>query len=552
MPLGIELAASWVSTLSCAEIADEIEGNIDFLATSVRDVPERHRSLRATIDQSWRLLTEEQRAAFARLSVFRGGFSRDGAQAVTGAGLRVLSELVAKSLVRRPDFGRFELHEVLRQYAAERLAASPDDLADTDERHARHYGSMLLARREALLGPSLAVARDELRSELANLRAAAGWYVEAADTAEARELMAVLHTFLWMHSPVDGAETFQQLARAAGFEDDDVEAAGDVALSAATIWAGFGTDLGYDPAVEELAGRCLPHLRARALEWELANCLLTLGIICTYKDIYPDAVSYLEEASVLARAAGDDLGEVESLSWLGFVQLLVDDLDAARATFESSYANAKRLGGPLLEAYALSKLGIHADAEGRYEDAMRQHLDANALFDSVGDRGGAGYTLSRASMSACALGDYPEALRLARAGYEAFSEVNHRWGVIVALCRIGFPALALGDEGEAARCFGQALERAHSSEAISLELLALSGVGAWLDRRGDSMRAATMLTFALGHEQLPAAYGFLARPALERLEAELPAERLAAARDAAAGATLPGITEDALRAVAVA
>src|SRR6266568_554280 len=121
MPLGIELAASWVSMLSCAEIADEIEGNIDFLTTSMRDVPERHRSLRAVIDQSWRLLTDEQRSAFSRVSVFRGSFDRSAAAAVSGGGLGLLSELVSKSLLRRPDFGRFELHELLRQYAAEQL-----------------------------------------------------------------------------------------------------------------------------------------------------------------------------------------------------------------------------------------------------------------------------------------------------------------------------------------------------------------------------------------------------------------------------------------------
>src|SRR4051794_34428737 len=163
MPLGIELAASWVSVLSCTEIADEIEGSIDFLATSKRDVPERHRSLRAAIDQSWRLLTDEQRGAFSRLSVFRGSFDRAAAIAVTGADLRLLSELVAKSLLRRPDFGRFELHELLRQYAAEQLTASPGEEAAARERHAGHYAAMLLERQAALLGPELAVARDELR-----------------------------------------------------------------------------------------------------------------------------------------------------------------------------------------------------------------------------------------------------------------------------------------------------------------------------------------------------------------------------------------------------
>src|SRR4029078_5150278 len=111
----------------CAEIAEEMEGNIDFLATSMRDVPERHRSLRGAIDQFWPLLTDERRDAFSRLSVFRGSFDRSAAAAVTGADLRLLSELVAKSLLRRPDFGRFELHELLRQYAAEQVAGSTAD-----------------------------------------------------------------------------------------------------------------------------------------------------------------------------------------------------------------------------------------------------------------------------------------------------------------------------------------------------------------------------------------------------------------------------------------
>jgi ATP/maltotriose-dependent transcriptional regulator MalT len=121
--------------------------------------------------------------------------------------------------------------------------------------------------------------------------------------------------------------------------------------------------------------------------------------------------------------------------------------------------------------------------------------------------------------------------------------------MIAALCRIGFPALALGDEEEAVRCFGDALERAHASEAISLQLLALSGIGALLERRGDSMRAAVMLTFALGHEQLPGAYGFPARPALERLETDLPAEDLAAAREAATTISIEQLVEDARSAV---
>ncbi|MDH5332999.1 MAG: adenylate/guanylate cyclase domain-containing protein, partial [Thermoleophilia bacterium] len=233
MPLGIELAAAWVSMLSCGEIADEIERNVDFLATSTRDVPERHRSLRAAFDQSWRLLTEEQRDAFAKLSVFRGGFDREAAVAIAGADLRLLPELASKSLVRRPDFGRFELHELLRQYAAEKLAAeSADAFASTRERHARHYAGMLLERQGALMGPEMTVARDELRGELDNLRAALEWIVTEDDERAALLALEAFYTFLWMHSWFEGTETLERLARTAGFDPDDPGSASAVALAA--------------------------------------------------------------------------------------------------------------------------------------------------------------------------------------------------------------------------------------------------------------------------------------------------------------------------------
>jgi len=539
MPLGIELAASWVSVLSCAEIADEIAGNIDFLATSMRDVPERHRSLRATIDQSWRLLTDEQRSAFSRLSVFRGSFDRGAAVAVSGADLHLLSDLVAKSLVRRPDFGRFELHELLRQYAAEQLRLSPREEADARERHARHYAAMLLERQAILMGPELAAARDELRGELDNLRAAVEWILVEDGESTALAALEAFHTFLWMHSWFEGAETLERLTRTAGFDSDDPGSASAVALAAAACRIAIGARLGHDPAAEELALRCVPILRARKLERDVARCLCALGIGAVYRDVFPEAVAFLEEGIEITRTTGDTLTEPGALMDLGFARLLMDDLDAARDAFEAANVLCDKLGNPLLRAYGTSKLGLLADAEERYGDALRLHLAANELFASVGEVGGAGYALSRASSSAFGLGDYPEALRLGRAGYDAFSESNHRWGLITALCRIGFAALALGDGAEARQRFGEALDRAHSAQAVSLELLALSGIGACLaEEPAEQERAAVLLTFAIGHEQLPPSYAFAARPALDRLDAELMPERLAAAREAAGATTL--------------
>jgi predicted ATPase len=128
MPLGLQLAATWVRVLSCAEIAQEIERDLDFLSTSQRHLPERQRSLRAVFDYSWQLLSDAEQAVCSRLALFRGGFSREAAQAVAGAVLPVLSSLVDRALVNRLGDGRYDMHELVRQYAAEHLQAQPEAL----------------------------------------------------------------------------------------------------------------------------------------------------------------------------------------------------------------------------------------------------------------------------------------------------------------------------------------------------------------------------------------------------------------------------------------
>ncbi len=121
MPLAIELAASWLKMLSCQDIVTEIGQNIDFLATNRRDVDERHRSIRAVFNYSWEMLSTEEQKCFQRLAVFRGGFGREAAERIGGASLEILSSLIDKSFLYQNEQGLFEIHDLLRQYAEEKL-----------------------------------------------------------------------------------------------------------------------------------------------------------------------------------------------------------------------------------------------------------------------------------------------------------------------------------------------------------------------------------------------------------------------------------------------
>jgi predicted ATPase len=121
MPLSLELASSWVSLMPCAEIGQEIKRNLSFLSTSLSNIPDRHRSVRALFEHSYQLLSEEERRVVRQLSVFQGDFERQAAEQVAGATLPLLVGLVNKSMLRGNPSGRYDQHELLRQYMLEKL-----------------------------------------------------------------------------------------------------------------------------------------------------------------------------------------------------------------------------------------------------------------------------------------------------------------------------------------------------------------------------------------------------------------------------------------------
>jgi predicted ATPase/DNA-binding CsgD family transcriptional regulator len=168
LPLAIELAAGWLKTLSCTGILKQIEQGIDFLATRNRDVPERHGSIRAVFNHSWDLLSTDEKAVFPRLAVFRGGFTLEAAKHVANADLMVLSGLVDKSMVRRDYVGRYDLHELMRQYAEERLQKSSEVNA-TNKHHSSYFADFMMNRTPDLKGRRQVESLNEIHVDFDNI-----------------------------------------------------------------------------------------------------------------------------------------------------------------------------------------------------------------------------------------------------------------------------------------------------------------------------------------------------------------------------------------------
>ncbi len=195
IPLAILLAASWVESLRPVEILEEIRRNLDFLEADPRHADARHGSMRVVFDAAWERLGAAEQEQLARLAVFRGGFTREAAQEIAGASLRSLATLVRHSLLQRdPASGRYDVHELLRQYAEQRLvAAGMQD--DAESRHSMWYANLAQKLEPRLSEPDKHKALAELDTELDNIRAAWDSAVRRNDLAVIGMALGGLATF---------------------------------------------------------------------------------------------------------------------------------------------------------------------------------------------------------------------------------------------------------------------------------------------------------------------------------------------------------------------
>lgn len=177
MPLGIQLATGWLRVLSCAQIAERIQANLEFLETTLQDLPVRHRSLKAVFAHSWQLLTTEERNMMTKLAVFRSGFRHEAAQSVASASLKILLALVDKSLLLTSAGGRYQMHELLRQFALAKLAETPAKYKIAHDCFSDYYLMLLHQRIDSTKGISLEQL-TEISIEFNNIYEAWCWAIE--------------------------------------------------------------------------------------------------------------------------------------------------------------------------------------------------------------------------------------------------------------------------------------------------------------------------------------------------------------------------------------
>ena len=345
MPLGLELAAGWTRVMTLDEIVREIEKGIDFFSTTVRNIPERHRSLRAVFRQSWQMLTPQEQQAYAALSVFRGGFSREAAVQVTGVSLPMLVSLVDKSLVRHAQTGRYDVHELLRQFASEKLEADADLESVARRAHAAFYCRFLADRTENLRSSGQLEALAEIRTEQENVRTA--WY-SAIDQGQFHLLHACVDAWYYFAEiggyPQQGFQGLEYALRAVDGSDEyrDGETHADE----------------WTPAQWQVLLACI--LARHAYLWTRIGGL------------YPQSIAEWERSIAILTQVGQETdmdvrGELAvAHNSLGLWTYFVGHEEKAEAHIRSALQFSEEIDDPVEIARAWLYLGHLAEFQGRF------------------------------------------------------------------------------------------------------------------------------------------------------------------------------------------
>ena len=368
LPLALELAAARLRLLEPAALLDRLDERLPLLTTGARDLPERQRTLEATIAWSYDLLTPEARALFVRLAVFQGTFSLEAAERVAGADLDQLERLVDASLMKPIGENRFLLLETIREFAGLRL--EPGERAVVEARHAAYFRELAESLAPALTGADGPALLARLGEEHANLRVA----LDTLDTLDSPEELARMTSALWRFWLSCGHfhEAQTRIERVLTLELDDVRRA-DLLYQLGAILISRGRSSEGEDACEQ----ALELYRAAGNERGGAKALMALGHSTGDSGQWERARAYYEQALTVCRELGEELDVAGILGDLAGLLLHVGKADEALPMAAESAGMQRRLGfeqgasvAQTTEAYAHLMIGDYSRARELFLDSM--------------------------------------------------------------------------------------------------------------------------------------------------------------------------------------
>ncbi len=526
LPLAIELAAAWTRTRTLKEILAALDENLDLLATTQRDVPARHSSLRAVWQGSWDLLRPREQQVLAQTSIFRGGFDHNAAEVIIKAQQRDLDILIDKSLLKRTEQGRYEIHELLRYFSSEKF----DRLNNVQKDYSAYYLHFSAQRGAKLQNSEPKTILTEIWRELDNLRVA--W-----QNAVENEWFELLDSNI-----VEGVTTFYYLT---GLFREGLALAENALTHAERVAARspelvLHLQLARATFLERLARYDEALLALDALMQALtpgdllyARAQLRVGWVCYWTGKLEQGRAVLRETFEWARAHHETALEADTQYVAGLIEQSASDIENARAFYERALELYRVDHNRYGESSALVNLADIGVDNTIFDDALRYAQDALALSTQIGkrfDQAAANVILGSIYYE---LGNYSRATPYYREAHRLFREMGNGSGESIALRDLAVLALHRGAIEEGFAYAREAARVAREVGSTYREGMTQCVIGDLYLARRDLEHAEQAYTSAVeflqraerGHRALDARAG-LARVALLQGDAELAQQRV--------------------------
>ena len=489
LPLGLELAASWVRVMSCQEIAQQIEHNVDLLSARLQEMPKRHRSARAVFEYSWGLLAPEEQAVFMKLAAFPGGFRREAAEKVAGAPLSLLFTLVDKSLLRASAAGRYDMHSLLRQFVTEKLAQASKVVElqtrlinyylDFARQHQHDYKTlederinlmtcleMMHRNRQAEYVLDYVEALGEMwsaRGLWSDARRGYAWACEAA-TARADDKALAEYLCKWGEACIeqgDSEEAEIRLQRAVALADQisDHLALAHARYNLARV-AIFHSDYA---AARQLLSESYEIYEALNDDAGLANTTYEQAKLLYYCGDFHEAERLAQQTLTQTRKNGAVARSIRTLDLLATIVLHgMHQLGNAESYCLQALALCEQLQDNSDRTIVLYTLAEVHRREGRLGEARREAETSLHLAQQIGDRKTQAHAYFRLSEIDGDFKDYAAALNEAQRSLQLCLELQDLWGAVYVQAHLGNLHAALQQFDPARTHWAEALSRAES------------------------------------------------------------------------------------------
>jgi predicted ATPase len=483
LPLGLELAASWVRVMSCTEISAELEKGLEILTSSSKNIPERHRSLKAAFEQSWKLLTSKEQEVLRKLSVFVGGFRREAASDVAGATIPVLASLVDKSLLRVLPNGRYDQHLMLHQFTREKLLEDPQHLK-IQAAQAHYY--LTFAEQASLLlkGKEQVLWFGRLDEELDNFRETLNYLETKDDPAITLQLASTLGYFWDIRGYyVEGSKYIIHSLEKVN-KNNLIHA--QASLHAGELLWKQGMHIQaqafYMQSLETAKHLDDPLLQAKAL--------LGLGKIAEKNQgNFAGACAHYQSALHLAEQSGDKSCLADTLCCLASLSSEQGDYHNAQANYEKAAQLYEQLGDYHSRTKSLVSLATQLTYLGQLDEAHKLNLETLELFRLVGDRHGIGIALLNLGMDASQKDNQHESISLQQKSLQIFRTLGNKRMMSHLLNNLGGSFQILGNLGQAKQHLEESLEILKHIGDVSLIAHALYLLGKVSCDEGDYAKA---------------------------------------------------------------